>query len=100
MGIPILDLSPDVEKHWDEYLAAFSRVLKSTHFIQGEETIAFEREASAYLGVKHAIGVNSGTDALLLALRALGIGPGDEIITTGFSFFATAEVISLLGAQP
>jgi len=98
--IPILDLQPQIEAHWDAFNAAFQRVLRSGHFILGPEEQAFETEAAAYLGVKHAIGLNSGTDALFIALRALGIGPGDEVITTPFTFFATAEAISHVGATP
>jgi dTDP-4-amino-4,6-dideoxygalactose transaminase len=98
--IPILDLSPEIEGLWEEFTAAFQRVMRSGHFIMGPEVRAFEQEVAAYLGVKHAIGVNSGTDALLIALRAAGVGAGDEVITTSFTFFATAEAISLLGATP
>jgi len=98
--IPILDLQPQVEAHWDEFNAAFQRVLRSGHFILGPEEQAFEREAAAYLGVRHAVGLNSGTDALFIALRALGLGPGDEVITTPFTFFATVEAISHVGATP
>lgn len=98
--IPILDLQPQIQAHWDEFNSAFQRVMKSGQFILGPEEKAFERECATYLGVKHAIGLNSGTDALYIALRALNIGPGDEVITTPFTFFATAEAISHVGATP
>lgn len=98
--IPILDLQPQIQAHWEEFNAAFQRVMRSGQFILGPEEKAFEAECAAYLGVKHAIGLNSGTDALYIALRALGIGPGDEVITTPFTFFATAEAISHVGATP
>ncbi len=100
MQTPILDLSPEIKKHWNEFNDAIQRVLLSGEFIQGSETKAFEKEVAQYLGVRHAIGVNSGTDALVIALRSLGIGPGHEVITTGFTFYATAEAISLVGAEP
>lgn len=98
--VPILDLAPEIESLWPELSAAFERVMRSGRFILGPEVAAFEAEASAYLGARHAIGVNSGTDALVIALRALDIGPGDEVITTSFSFFATAESIAMVGATP
>lgn len=98
--VPILDLSPELDALGPELSVAIERVLRSGHFILGPDVGAFEQEVAAYLGVRHAIGLNSGTDALFIGLRALGIQPGDEVITTTFSFFATAESISLLGAKP
>lgn len=98
--IPVLDLTPEIEALWDELMAAIQGVLKSGQFIMGPNVKAFEQEAAAYLGVKYAIGVNSGTDALVIALHAAGIGPGDEVITTPFTFFATAEAVSQVGATP
>jgi dTDP-4-amino-4,6-dideoxygalactose transaminase len=100
LNIPILDLTPEIDMLWDELQDAIKSVLRSGHFIMGPNVKAFEEEIAKYLGVKHAIGLNSGTDALFLALRALGIGPGDEVITTSFTFFATAEAISHVGATP
>lgn len=99
-SIPILDLQPQIQAHWEEFNAAFQRVMRSGVFILGPEGKAFEDECAAFLGVKHTIGLNSGTDALYIALRALGIGPGDEVITTPFTFFATVEAISHVGATP
>jgi len=99
-AIPALDLNPQLKALRPEIDAAIARVLDSGIFVLGPEVEAFEREAADYLGVKHAVGLNSGTDALVIALRALDIGPGDEVITTPFSFFATAESISMVGAKP
>ena len=98
--IPVLDLTPQLESLWDELGQAIQRTLRSTHYILGPEVRAFEQEAARYLQVKHAIGCNSGTDALVIALRALGLGPGDEVLTSPFTFFATAEAISQVGATP
>ncbi|MCX7783851.1 MAG: DegT/DnrJ/EryC1/StrS family aminotransferase, partial [Meiothermus sp.] len=98
--VPILDLSAEVNELWDELNSAIQGVLRSTQFIMGPEVGELEQQIAQYLGIKHAVALNSGTDALIIGLRALGIGPGDEVITSPFTFFATAEAISLLGAQP
>ncbi|CAN1209713.1 Glutamine--scyllo-inositol transaminase [Tumidithrix helvetica PCC 7403] len=100
LKIPILDLSPQYQAIKADIHTAITRVLDSAQFIMGPDVKLFEQEAATYLGVKHAIAVNSGTDALVIGLRALGIGVGDEVITTPFSFFATAESISNVGATP
>ena len=98
--IPVLDLRPEINHMRSDLDAAFNRVMAHGRFIMGPEVREFEQQVAAYLGVKHAIGVNSGTDALLIALRAAGVGKGDEVITTSFTFFATAESIEMAGATP
>jgi len=100
MNVPLLDLTRYDDDVMDEFRAAFERVLKSGHYILGAEVEAFEKECAEYIGVKHAIGVSSGTDALLLALMTLGIGAGDEVICPTHSFFATAGSIWRMGAKP
>ena len=100
MRVPLLDLSAQNGPLQDEILAAIARVVDSQRFIMGPEVEGFERDLAASVGVRHAIGVSSGTDALLLAMMALGIGPGDDVITPTFSFFATAGCVSRLGATP
>src|SRR3970282_2247770 len=83
-----------------DVLEAMVRVCDTQRFILGPEVEALERELEAFLGVPHAVGVSSGTDALLAALMALGVGSGDEVITSAYSFFATAGSIARLGARP
>jgi len=98
--IPLLDLKKQYESLSSELLRAFEEVMISGNYILGPEVSRLEQKISQSYKVKHAIGVANGTDALLLTLDALGIGPGDEVITTPFTFFATSEVISQLGATP
>lgn len=98
--IPILDLKAQLAQYRDAALAAITRVVDSQSLILGAEVKAFEADLAAYMGLEHAVGVSSGTDALLVALMALGVGPGDEVLTTPFSFFATAGVVARLGATP
>ena len=98
--IPVLDLSPQLDALWPELNHAIQKVLRGAQYIMGPEVKTFEEETARFLGVKHTVACNSGTDALFIALRALGIGPGDEVITTPFTFFATAEAISHVGATP
>ena len=100
MSVPLLDVNAQNLPLEDELKAVFEKVLRSGRFILGEEVEAFERECAAELGTKHAIAISSGTDALIIALMALGIGPGDEVICPSFTFFATAGSIARTGATP
>src|SRR5258706_3401979 len=99
-GVPILDLQAQYRPLGAEILAAIERVCDSQRFIMGPEITALETEMAAMLGVRHAVAVSSGTDALLLALMALGIKAGDEVVTPTYSFFATAGAVARLGATP
>lgn len=98
--IPFFDPTREYLAHRDEYLDTLDRVLARGQWILGPEVEAFEREFGEYLGVRHAVGVNSGTDALILALTALGIGPGDEVITVANSAVATVAAVRAVGAIP
>jgi len=100
MKVPILDLAAELRDLGAEVRAALERVLVSGHFILGPEGAALEKEIAALCGVPHAVVCNSGTDALHLALRAAGIGPGDEVVTPAFTFIATAEAIAYVHARP
>ena len=98
--VPLLDLKPQYRSFKSEVLQAIERVCDSQHFILGREVLALEAAVAKYSGAAFGIGVSSGTDALLLALMALDVGAGDEVLTSAFSFFATGGTIARLGARP
>jgi dTDP-4-amino-4,6-dideoxygalactose transaminase len=98
--IPMVDLKTQYHQLKDEIDAGILAALENTAFVMGPNVQAFEKEAAEYLGVKHAISCANGTEALHLALEAAGIGPGDEVITSAFTFIATAEAIRYVGAKP
>jgi len=100
MKVPLLDLAVEHAPYRGELQAAFERVLDSGRFVLGPEVETFEREIAAWIGVPHAIGVSNGSDALLLALQAVGVGPGDEVICPTYTFFATAGAVARLGGKP
>ncbi|HEY8183950.1 MAG TPA: DegT/DnrJ/EryC1/StrS family aminotransferase [Thermoanaerobaculia bacterium] len=100
MAVPLLDLKLQYAAIRDEIMRVTEEVYASQHFILGKKVDAFERDFAAYCQSKHAIGVSSGTDALLEALMVLGVGHGDEVIVPAYSFFATAGVVARLGATP
>ncbi len=100
MNIPLIDLKAQYESLADKLNEATLGILSSANYIMGKTVLDFEKEFANYIGVKHAISVGNGTDALVLALKSIGIGEGDEVITTPFTFFATAEAISAVGGTP
>ena len=100
MNVPFLDLKAHHEPLRDEFLEAIAEVIDAGAFAGGRFVDSFEKEFAEYCGTKHAAGCGSGTDALWLALKALDIGPGDEVITAPSTFIATAEAISFSGATP
>lgn len=99
-SVPLIDLNAQYRLIKDEIDSAILNVMSNSQFIMGDSVKEFEKEFGKYIGTKHAISVANGTDALIIALKALGIGYGDEVITTAFTFFASAESISSVGATP
>ena len=100
MKVPLLDLRPPLEDLRDEIVEAITQVIDSTRYIMGPEIDNLEKEIAEYCGTADAVGVSSGTDALLLSLMVLDVGPGDLVLTSNFSFFATAGVVARLNATP
>ncbi len=100
MTVPLFDTSAPLHGLRAELRAAVERVLDSERYILGPEVSAFERELAAYCGAGHAVGVANGTDAITIALRAMGVGPGDEVVVPSFTFYASAEAIPPTGATP
>jgi dTDP-3-amino-3,4,6-trideoxy-alpha-D-glucose transaminase len=100
MGVPLFDTSTQLHPLRDELRAAVARVLDSERYILGPEVRAFEDEFAAYCGAGHAVGVANGTEAITIALRAMGVGPGDEVVVPSFTFYASAEAIPPTGATP
>lgn len=98
--IPLMNLDRQYASLQEQLDEAALKVLHSGNYILGEEVTEFEKEFANYCGVKYAVGVGNGTDALIIALQACGIKPGDEVITCAMSFFATAEAIGIVGATP
>lgn len=99
MSVPFMSLSDSLFPIREEIDKKISQIINETNFIGGEELDLFEQEFAAYCGIKYATGCSNGTDALILALKALGIGPGDKVITVPNTFIATAEAISFIGAE-
>ena len=100
MAVPLFDTSTPLAAIDEEIRAKVLAILDAKAYVLGPEVRAFEAEFASYVGAQHAVGVANGTDALLLALRALGVGPGDEVIVPSFTFYASAEMIPHTGARP
>src|SRR5664279_137411 len=100
MAVPLFETAATLAPLRDELRAAIDQVLDSERFILGPEVQAFESELAAYAGAAHGVGVANGTDAITIALRAMGVGPGDEVVVPSFTFYATAEAIPPTGATP
>src|SRR5688500_11913683 len=100
MPVPLFDTSTQLESLHAQIDAAIAGVVASRRFILGPQVGAFEAEFAAYCGTRHAIGVANGTDALTIALRAMGVGPGDDVVVPSFTFYASAEAIPPTGARP
>src|SRR3712207_6624025 len=98
MAVPLFASS--LEPFHERLIEAIARVVPTERYILGPEVQAFEEELADYLGVRHCIGVANGTDALMIGLRALGVGPGDEVVVPSFTFYATAEAVAAIGARP
>jgi dTDP-4-amino-4,6-dideoxygalactose transaminase len=100
MGVPLFDTSAPLAPLREELRAAVARVLDSERYILGPEVEAFEREFASYCGAQHSVGVANGTEAITIALRAMGVGPGDEVVVPSFTFYASVEAVPPTGATP
>src|SRR6201993_4278861 len=100
MAVVLFDTATTLSPLRGELRAAIERVLESERFVLGPEVESFEHELAAYTGVSHGVGVANGTDAITIALRAMGVGPGDEVVVPSFTFYASAEAIPPTGATP
>ena len=100
MQVPLLDLKEQLKPLRNEIISEVTKVIDSTDYILGSKVEEFENEVASYCQAKHGIGVSSGTDALLAVLMALGVGPGDYVLTTPYTFIATFGCIKRLGAHP